>query len=171
MKSLSLLIALLLSVSSFASVSEDAAALGKLALGHKVHQVRGRTAGAMLKKWLGEDTPLVKKEIEQMTYGDESDTGLTSLQSAREMMLFAASIFEDRLDWESPEDKKATEARLKKLKANWPLFIERLAEKGVQFGYSGRGPGSCGISFVELLLIDVREQKVYEIYLSESGEC
>lgn len=147
--------------SAFAGVKEDVTALGKLAFGSDVTSVKGRNAEDIFKNFLGEGEELIYKEIAEMDYSDEVDEGFTSVKSAVEMSGFAESVFEER----------DAQTKIKALNKGWAPVINRLHKQGVKFGYTGHGPGYCGVSFVELIIIDEKEQKVYEVYLSESGEC
>lgn len=162
------------------TVSADVQTLGQMAMGSEEHSVKGKNATEMLKSFVeemnGEDEDgLVFKEIEDMAYGDEVDEGFTSTRSAIDMAGFAESSLEELLEG---LDEESEAQRIKDIKANiydlnhkWAPVIKRLERQGVKFGYTGWGPGYCGISFVELLIIDEKEQKVYEVYLSESGPC
>lgn len=169
--------------SSFAgttrTVNADVKALGQLAMGWEEHSVKGKNAEEILKNYLeenyGEERELVFKEYGEMAYGDEVDEGFTSTKSAISMSGFAESALEEMLEGldESSEAEKIKEikANIYDLNHDWAPIIKRLDRQGVKFGYSGNGPGYCGISFVELLIVDEKEQKVYEVYLSEGGAC
>ncbi|QDK41431.1 hypothetical protein DOM21_08170 [Bacteriovorax stolpii] len=169
--------------SSFAgtarTVNADVKALGQLAMGWEEHSVKGKNAEEILKNYVeenyGEERELVFKEYSDMAYGDEIDEGFTSTKSAILMSAFAESALEEMLEGldESSEAEKIKEikANIYDLNHSWAPVIKRLERQGVKFGYSGNGPGYCGISFVELLIVDEKEQKVYEVYLSEGGSC
>ncbi len=161
MKVLSFILAMSLTASAFAGVKEDVTALGKLAFGSDVTNAKGKNAAAMFKNFLGEGEELVYKEIAEMEYGDEVDEGFTSVKSAIDMGGFAESVYEERNELK----------KMNALNRGWAPIINKLHKQGVKFGYTGHGPGYCGVSFVELIIIDEKEQKVYEVYLSESGEC
>ncbi len=168
--------------SSFAAprtVKDDVKALGQLAMGSDENSVKGKNAKEILENYImdvtGDDEGLVFKEIEDMAYGDEVDEGFTSTRSAIAMSGFAESSLEELLEG---LDEDSDAQRIKDIKANiydlnhkWAPIIKRLERQGVKFGYTGHGPGYCGISFVELLIIDEKEQKVYQVYLSEGGPC
>lgn len=176
MKFLATVLAMSLSLSSFAGVKEDVKALAHLAFGHDVHSVKGKTAEEIFKNYLaeqnGEEVELVNKEMADMDYGDEVEEGFTSLKSAIEMGGFAEGVYEERFEQtDDAEVLAAFKAELKALKKGWSPLIKKLHSQGVRFGYTGNGPGYCGVSFVELIIVDPKEQKVYEVYLSESGEC
>ncbi len=166
--------------SSFAGVTRtvnaDVKALGQLAMGWEEHSVKGKNAEEILKNYVeenyGEERELVFKEYSDMAYGDEIDEGFTSTKSAIAMSGFAESALEEMLEGldESSEAEKI-KAKIYDLNHDWAPVIKRLERQGVKFGYSGNGPGYCGISFVELLIVDEKEQKVYEVYLSEGGSC
>lgn len=168
---------------AIAGVKEDVAQLAKLAHGSDVHSIKGKTAESIFMNWLekeyGEDEERVLKfkEIEEMAYGDEVYEGFTSTRSAMEMKDFAISPLEERIEdyehmgEESEVDLEATKAQIYDLNKKWSPIIKRLEKQGAKFGYTGNGPGYCGISFVELIVIDPKEQKVYEVYLSTGGEC
>jgi hypothetical protein len=162
MKFLNLVLAMTITSSAFAGVKEDVQALGKLAFGHNVETVKGKTAEAIFKNYLGDGEELVNKEYRDMDYGDEIYEGFTSAKSAIEMGGFAEALYEER---------ENSTRELNALKRGWSPLIQKLQKQGVKFGYTGRGPGYCGVSFVELIIIDEKEQKVYEVFLSESGEC
>lgn len=168
--------------SAFADIKSDVLMLGDLAMGTNVQSVKGKNADQIFLNWLekeyGEDDErkLVFKEIDDMAYGDEVDEGFTSTKSALKMNEFAISSLADRID--SLEGDEENEQEIKELKAKaydlqykWELIIKRLERQGVKFGYTGNGPGYCGVSFIEMIVIDPKEQKVYEVYLSTSGEC
>lgn len=175
MKLISALLALSLSAASFAGVKEDVAALGKLAFGHSEQTVKGKTAEAIFKRWLevtnGETDGMVYKEIKDMDYGDEVDEGFTSTKSAIAMGGFAMSHLEEAMEHVDGAELKKLKAELATLKKGWRAQIEKLAAQGVKFGYTGWGPGYCGVSFIELIVVDPKEQKIYEVYLSRGGQC
>lgn len=161
------------------TVRADVLALGQLAMGWEEYSVKGKNADEILKNYIeesyGEERELVFKEYSDMAYGDEVDEGFTSVKSAISMAGFAESFLEESLEG-LDEDSEAL--KIKEIKANiydlnhkWAPLIKRLDRQGVKFGYTGNGPGYCGISFVEMLIIDEKEQKVYEVYLSEGGAC
>lgn len=170
-----LVAALIFTQQTFAGVKEDVLALGDLALGSDVHTVKqGRTPEAILENYLADvldEEGLVFKEIEDMEYGDEVSEGLTSVRSAKAMKEFAAGAIEESLEGLEGAELRAAKKQLSQLRKSWDGLIEKLARQGVKFGYTGSGPGYCGVSFVELLVIDAKEKKVYEVYLSQSGEC
>lgn len=161
------------------TVKADVLALGQLAMGWEEHSVKGKNATEMLKSFVeehsGDEEELVFKEIDDMAYGDEIDEGFTSMKSAILMSGFAESSLEEvmeGLDEETDAQRiKEIKAKIYDLNHKWAPLIKRLDRQGVRFGYTGWGPGYCGISFVELLIIDEKEQKVYEVYLSEGGSC
>jgi len=164
---------------AFATVKSDISTLGLIAFGSsKAQKVKGVTAKEMwihyFNEKMGEVEPerFVFKEIDEMAFGDEIDYGPTSLLSAKKMSGFIESVLEERL--ENINDK-IEEAKVKKkiyeVNSNWAPMVEKLKKQGVMFGYDGHGPGYCGVSFVELLVLDPKTQEVYEVYLSESGEC
>lgn len=177
------LVSQLITNSVYANVASDVEMLGKLAFGVDEHSLKGKNAETLLTNWLekeyGEDEErkLVFKEIESMAYGDETNEGFTSTRSAIEMKDFAISkLDEDIEDYEHMSDEyqfdlNAAKAKIYDLNKNWGKVIKRLEKQGVKFGYTGNGPGYCGISFVELLIIDPKDEKVYEVYLSESEDC
>lgn len=49
----------------------------------------------------------------------------------------------------------------------------KLHHQGVKFAYTELGPGYCGRNFVELIIIDTKEQKIYEyeVDLSRFEDC
>lgn len=165
--------------SAFAGVREDVLRLGDLAMGVTEHKVAGKNAEKIFKNYLekeyGEDTDLVFKEIDDMAYGDEVDEGFTSTKSAIAMRGFAESYLTDLIDGldsdENRQQIQEAKAKVYDLNRNWAPIIKRLEKSGAKFGYTGNGPGYCGVSFVELIIIDEKEQKLYEVYLSESGSC
>ena len=169
--------------SAFASVASDVELLGKLAFGTSVHSINGKTADQIFENWLekeyGEDEErkLFFKEIEEMAFGDEVYEGFTSIRSAQLMKDFAISTLTDYIDDfehmgdEAEADLQAAKAKVYDLDKKWAPIIKRLERQGVKFGYTGNGPGYCGISFIEMIVIDPKEQKVYEVYLSAGGEC
>ena len=171
MKVLSFILSMSLTVSAFAGVKEDVAALGKLAFGSDVHSVKGKTAEAIFKNYLEDGEELVNKEYSDMEYNDEVDEGFTSLKSAINMGGFAEGVIEEWLEQTDEPSRAKFTRQLNALKNGWAPLIQKLHKQGVKFGYTGHGPGYCGISFVELIIVDEKEQKLYEVYLSESGEC
>lgn len=177
-----LLVAQLFSAQTFASVASDVELLGKLAMGTNVQSIKGKNAESIFMNWLekeygeDEDRKLVFKEIEDMAYGDEVDEGFTSTRSALKMNEFAIGALTESVDDLENEDDKEPEIKELKVKVfdlqhKWSPIIKRLERQGVKFGYTGNGPGYCGVSFVEMIIVDPKEQKVYEVYLSTSGEC
>ncbi|MES2525952.1 MAG: hypothetical protein V4598_02650 [Bdellovibrionota bacterium] len=171
MKVISFVLAMSLTASAFAGVKEDVTALGKLAFGSDVTSVKGKNAEAIFKNFLEDGEELVNKEYADMDYGDEVDEGFTSLKSAIAMGGFAEGMYEEKLEQTEEQDRASLLRELNALKRGWSPLINKLHKQGVKFGYTGHGPGYCGVSFVELIIIDEKEQKVYEVYLSESGEC
>lgn len=171
MKVLSFILAMTITTASFAGVKEDVQALGKLAFGFNIETVIGKNAEAMFKAFLEDGEELVYKEASDMENGDEVDEGFTSMKSAMEMGGFAEAVYEEKLEQTDDQERATLLRELKALKVGWNPLIQKLQKQGVKFGYTGHGPGYCGVSFVELIIIDEKEQKVYEVYLSESGEC
>ena len=178
---LSIAFVLSFTLSAFAGVKEDVKALGDLAMGTFTTKSKGKTAEQVLKKYVeigtGEDT-LVFKEMKDMDYGDEIDQGFTSVASAKSMKSFAQGAMEERVEMliemgvvSDLKEVKAIRARLMTFNPKWNALIEKLERAGVKFGYTGNGPGYCGVSFVEMLVIDPKAQEVHEVYLSYSGEC
>lgn len=163
------------------TLAEDVQKLGGLAFGAELVPVKGGVnAESILKNLVAEytgdeDEKLVFKEIEEMSDGDETNEGLTSLRSAKKMTEFAESHIEEQLENLDRQDdaQKILElkAKIYDLQTQWPSLVERLSKKGAKFGYTGWGPGYCGVSFIEMIIIDEKEQKLYKVYLSESGEC
>lgn len=161
--------------SSFASVRSDVIALSQIAMGMNEHTVRGKNADEMLNAYY-EAPEAVFKEIDQMEWSDETDFGQTSVKSALQMGTFAEGFLEESLEGlvgapEFEREVRFMKAQLKALKVGWAPLILKLARQGVKFGYSGNGPGYCGVSFVELFIIDEKSHKVYEIFLSRSSSC
>ncbi|MBY0515413.1 MAG: hypothetical protein K2P81_00790 [Bacteriovoracaceae bacterium] len=171
MKLLTLALSLMITHSAIASVAQDVKALGNLAFGSDVTAVKGKDAKEIFEAFLNEGEELVFKEIDDMDYGDEIDEGFTSLQSAKRMGEFAEGVYEEQLEQAEDADRRALEATRLSLKRGWAGLINKLHQQGVQFGYTGHGPGYCGVSFIELIIIDAKAQKVYEVYLSQGGEC
>lgn len=158
------------------NVEDAVAQLGKLAFGSSVHALSGKTAEEMLKNYYekeyGDEVELENKEIEDITFGDETGIGLTSLKSAMEMNSFAAAFLEDDLENnEDQADALRIKGKIYDLNHDWAIEIKRLNHAGVKFAYSGDGPGYCGVSFAVLMAIDVAAQKIYRIYLSEGRSC
>ena len=110
-----------------------------------------------------------------MEFGDETDEGFTSTRSASGMSGFIESVLEESLEGLDTVDdaQKILEikAQIFDLNRGWAQLISKLERQGVKFGYTGFGPGYCGVSFIELIIIDEKEQKLYEVYLSEGGSC
>lgn len=171
MKFLSFILAMSLTASAFAGVKEDVQALGQLAFGSNEYKVKGKTAEAIFKNFLQEDEELVNKEAKDMDWSDEVDEGFTSLSSAIEMGGFAEGVYEEQMEGAEGAELAKLKKDLTALKKGWAPLINKLDKQGVKFGYTGHGPGYCGVSFVELIIVDEKEQKVYEVYLSAGGEC
>lgn len=182
MKTVSLFSALLLtfSLNTFAKTSEIEAQvtkLGDLAYGYDVFHVGGKTAEEILQNFsmheYGEVSKLVHKEVQDIAWGDEVDMGTTSANSANAMSEFMISQSEESLENYDDTDPEAAKikAQIQKVKKEWPGVIRVLAKAGAQFGYTGNGPGYCGVTFATLLVIDTTTGTVYQIYLSQSGEC
>lgn len=160
------------SLSSFAGVKEDIEALGKLAMGSRAETVYGKSAEELFEKWTQVDRQeFVFKETKDMNDGDEVDVGFTSLASAIHMGTFAEDHYAELLEEMDDNEAKKTKARIQKLKISWAPLIKKLQDSGVQFAYSSGGPGYCGVTFIQLIVIDVKNQKVYSISLSVGGEC
>lgn len=175
MKIISALLALSLTTASFAGVKEEVTKLGQIAFGHDVHQSKGKSAEAVFKHWIevqnGETEGLVYKEARDMESADEVDEGFTSVKSAIEMGGFAEAQIEEYLENLEGAELRKAKAHLAQIAKNWGPQIKKLSQMGVKFGYTGWGPGYCGISFVELIVVDPKEAKVYEVYLSKGGDC
>lgn len=171
MKFLSFVLAMSLTASAFAGVKEDVQALGQLAFGSNEYKVKGKTAEEMFKNYLQDDEELVNKEAKDMEWSDEVEEGFTSLKSAIEMGTFAEGVYEEQLEGAEGKDLAKLKKEIAALKRGWAPMINKLGKQGVKFGYTGHGPGYCGVSFVELIIVDQKEQKVYEVYLSQGGEC
>lgn len=171
MKFLSFVLAMSLTASAFAGVKEDVTALGQLAFGSNEYKVRGKTAEEMFKNFLQEDEELVNKEAKDMDWSDEVEEGFTSQKSAIEMGGFAEGVYEEQMEGAEGTDLAKLKKELSALKRGWAPMINKLGKQGVKFGYTGHGPGYCGVSFVELIIVDEKEHKVYEVYLSAGGEC
>lgn len=106
-----------------------------------------------------------------MEWSDEVEEGFTSLKSAIEMGSFAEGVYEEQMEGAEGKDLAKLKKEIAALKRGWAPMINKLGKQGVKFGYTGHGPGYCGVSFVELIIVDQKEQKVYEVYLSGGGEC
>lgn len=152
--------------------------LGKLGYGYDVFHVGGKTAEEILKNFsiqeYGEESRLVHKEVNEIAWGDEVDMGTTSANSAIGMADFMVSEIEEFIQGyndNTASDVIKAKAQLKAIKKDWPSTIRILATVGAQFGYTGNGPGYCGISFATLLVIDTATGTVYQIYLSQGGTC
>ncbi len=171
MKFITIAMSLLITHSAIAGVAQDVKALGDLAFGWDVTSAKGKDAEEMFKAYLDEGEELVFKEIDDMDYGDEVDEGFTSLKSAKLMGGFAEGVYEEQIEQADGADRTRLEAARKTLARGWAPMIQKLHQQGVQFGYTGHGPGYCGVSFIELIIIDAKTQKVYTVYLSEGGEC
>ncbi len=178
MKSLILFLIIIPSL-TFASVKGDVAMLGAIGLGSsKAEKVSGKTSKEMWRNYfikkMGEDDleRFAFKEIDEMSFGDEIDYGPTSVLSAKKMNSFIEGVLEERLEnVESKIEETKIKNKIIEVNSKWSPLIEKLKTQGVLFGYDGHGPGYCGISFVELLILDPKTQEIYEVYLSESGEC
>lgn len=172
----SFIVSLLISNLSFASIATDVQKLGDMAMGSSAGTYfKGKTAEEVLKAYFMEQTGedvLVNKEIEAMEYGDEVEEGFTSTRSAKLMGGFAEGAYKDYMEgMEDQAEVTKIKAKLYDLSHNWSPLIDRLAKSGARFAYSGSGPGYCGVSFIQLLVVDPKENKIYEVYLSESGTC
>lgn len=166
--------------SAFAGIPEEVKTLQKLAMGGDGVQLsKSRDANELFKNFIMaehgefETERLVNKEIDEMSFGDEIDYGFTSTKSAIAMAGFAEGQIEEVLDNVYDDEAKARElkAQIYDLNKGWAPAIKRLERQGAKFGYDGHGPGYCGISFIRLLVLDPKTNKVHMIYLSESGPC
>lgn len=168
---LSFALALMITTSAFAGVKEDVAALGQLAFGSTSMPAKGKTAEQLLKYFFADDEELIFKEAKDMDWSDEVLGGFTSLSSAIEMGSFAEGVYEEQIEGAEGSELTKLKKELAALKKGWAPLIQKLGKQGVKFGYSGRGPGYCGVSFVELIIVDEKAKEVYEVYLSQGGEC
>lgn len=181
-KSLAFILALnLITASVFAGVKEDVKELASIAMGHRVNVAHGKTAQEVLAQFFMNETgeaEMTFKEYADMDYGDEVEYGFTSTASANKMGDFAIGFLQQEIENYEDLGDEVDQSKVKDMKAQivdiekkWSGLIKKLDRQGVKFGYSGFGPGYCGVSFVELLIVDEKEDKVYEVFLSESGEC
>ncbi|GIL18682.1 MAG: hypothetical protein BroJett040_24330 [Oligoflexia bacterium] len=190
MKTLIVTLAMMVQLSANAMTKAEAAQLiqaqvqklGKIAYGFDVQTVKGKNAHEMLINFVAKDqgekpadVQLVNKEAKDIAFGDEIETGFTSMKSAIELIGNAESDLEQYVDDSGlePQDPQLRQkrAKLKLMKTQWAPAIMAMRGTNVQFGYDGHGPGYCGVSFVRLLVIDPNSQKIYFVYLSQSGEC
>jgi len=165
---------------AFAGITEEVNRLSTLAMGHDEVQVKkSKNLEELFKNFAEIDYGEFEsdfyeyKEIDKMSFGDEVNYGFTSMKSAALMGEFAESQYNDlieNLEHNDPETLKL-KAKVYDLQKEWAPTIKRLAQYGAKFGYDGHGPGYCGVSFVRLLVIDPKTNKVYTINLSESGPC
>ena len=162
---------LVIANSALAGIHQDISALGKLAFGSDVTAVQGTTAEELFKAYLNEGEELVFKGIDDMDYGDDVDEGFTSLASARQMNSFAEIVYDEQLENADGAARTRIQREVTKLKREWAPLINKLHQQGVKFGYTGHGPGYCGVSFIEMIAVDVKAKKVYQVYLSEGGDC
>ncbi|MBY0412731.1 MAG: hypothetical protein K2Q18_01130 [Bdellovibrionales bacterium] len=177
-----LIISLMITTSSLAAernIEKSVKFLSDLAMGYDVDIIEGKNAEEIMKNFVeinSVEDSAVFKEYEDMTQGDEIDEGFTSVKSAIKMSEFAEAMLEEQIEY--ADEDEVSQARVMKIKAqiydlnhNWAPIIKSLERQGVKFGYSGSGPGYCGVSFIKMLIIDEKEQKVYQVYLSEGGSC
>lgn len=171
----------LITSAALAGVKEDVKQLASLSMGHREHVAKGKTAEEVLTHFFEAETgesEMTFKEYADMDYGDEVEYGFISTASAIKMGDFAIGFLEQEIENYEDLGDEVDQSKIKEMKAQifdiekkWSGLIKKLERQGVKFGYSGFGPGYCGVSFVELLIIDEKEDKVYEVFLSESGEC
>jgi hypothetical protein len=172
MKFLIVTVLMIGSLSSFAGVKEDVLALGKLAMGSRSETIKGKTAEEMFENWSQVDrAEFVYKETKDMNDGDEVDVGFTSVKSAIIMGSFAEDHYSENLDQMEDAEVKKVKASIQKLKIGWSPLILNLQKAGVQFAYSSGGPGYCGVTFIQLVIIDVKAQQIHTIHLSAGGPC
>lgn len=151
--------------------------LAALGYGYEAIHVGGKTVDEILKNYsdkeLGGDAP-VYKEFPDISWSDEVDMGPTSTLSAIRLATYMEETIEETLagydDVTNPDYIKI-KAQLEAINREWTGTIQILATVGAQFGYTGNGPGYCGVSFATLLVIDTATGTVYQIFLSDSGEC
>ena len=168
-----LMITSLMMGSAFAGVKEDVKSLGDLAMGSNVSSFKG-SALEMFKAFSEDEEELVYKEIGDIDYSEESHQGFTSAASAAKMNSFAITWNQELMegmDETDPEKFQQLEAANNELEHKWAPLIKKLDRQGVKFGYSGFGPGYCGISFTKMIIIDEKEHKLYEVYFSDSDAC
>lgn len=170
----------LISNLAFAGIAEEVNRLSSLAMGHDEVQVKkSKNFEELFKNFAEKDYGEFEadfyenKEIEKMSFGDEVNYGFTSAKSAALMGEFAESQYTDLIDGLEKNDPESLKlkAKIYDLKKEWAPAIKRLSQYGAKFGYDGHGPGYCGVSFIRLLVIDLKTNKVYAINLSESGPC
>ena len=161
-----------------AEIESQVKALAQLGYGYTSYSAKGTTAQELVTSFLQgyyHDGELETgyKEYSEMSWGDEVEQGLTSIASALQMKYFVIqwieSMVED-LDASEPEVLKAQKL-VERVNRLWNPTIKSLAKSGAQFGFTGHGPGFCGISFITLLVIDVDAGVVYDVNLSEGGPC
>ena len=171
------LMTLSLTLPSFAGVKEDVRALSSMVYGHNMIQSKGKNALEVLRNYIidrdGEvdEDRMRNKEVADMDWGDEIEEGFTSARSADQMGGFAQGYMEEQMEYAEGAELKKLKANFDRIQKNWEPLIKKLERQGVKFGYNGNGPGYCGVSFIQLLIIDPKEQKVYEVHLSGGGEC
>lgn len=156
--------------------------LGALAYGLEIETAKGRNAQEILLNFVAknegdrpENIRLVTKEIQQISYSDEVDTGFTSAKSATAMSEYVIGNLQQFIDDPGVEKNdpqvRQAKAKLKVIQAQWAPAILALKGTGAEFAYDGHGPGYCGVSFVRLLIVDPNTQRIYIVSLSEPGEC
>ncbi len=161
-------------------IKKQVEALAQAGYGFDTYKVGGATVEQIILNYEkqelsyeGEDLVVTPKEFDTIAWSDEAGVGTTSAKTASDLSSYMISDLNEYLQNVDDTDSEYKEktAQIKEIKASWGKAINLLTIAGAKFGYTGNGPGYCGVSFVTLLVIDVETGTVYQIYMSASGVC
>ncbi|MES2965830.1 MAG: hypothetical protein V4760_18255 [Bdellovibrionota bacterium] len=162
-----------LSVTAIASSITNAEAdrlvnlVGDTAYGVSVHKVKGATAEEMIRNLAeseGSDLEdfVVMAPSSDLDFGDQSGWGTIGVDGARDLYSW--------MDAKTNDDGDELEGWGEDL-AKADAALETLSASGFEFGFTDGSSSYCGVSFMGLLIVDVKNGIVYEVRLTSSGSC
>ncbi len=163
----------LVAVSALASTVSDSeidrmtTLIGDTAYGVQVHKVNGATAEEMVRNLAdqnGSDPAdfKVMATSDDLEFADQVGWGTIDATTARDLYSWMDEKFDANGD-EIPGRNQDLE--------NADAAILGLGEGGLEFGYTDGSSSCCGVSFMGLLIVDVKNGVIYEISLTDSGPC
>lgn len=148
-------------------INEKVTQIGDAAYGVQVHKVKGATAEEMVRNLAiasngDDDGFILLAESDQLDFADQSGWGTIRPLGARSIYSW--------MDEKTDENGDAIPGRDDELDAADEL-IKELGDAGLEFGFTSGSSSYCGVSFMGLLIVDVKRGVIYEISLTSSGPC